>query len=143
MSLSATPIVRSRTPTPRYRPASIAELADRARDDLWDPSKDVRHLLVTAQNHRAAGTGYVEAGDLEGAFVEYARAATIVVEKVPSHRDFCTSLTVDQRYNLALVSSPFIRNFSRSMQSVYLINRHILIIHLSISKLSVYLWDDY
>ena len=90
--------------SPRYRPATIAELADRARDDLWDPSKSVKFWLKTGENHRRAGKAYAEAGDLENAFVEYAKAATIVLEKLPSHRDYSSMLNADQRHNLGLVS---------------------------------------
>lgn len=91
--------------TPRHRPATIAELADRARDDLWDPSKGVKYWLKTGESHRRAGKGFFEVGDLESAFVEYAKAATIVLEKLPLHRDYATTLTTDQRHNLGLVSS--------------------------------------
>lgn len=91
--------------TPRHRPATIAELADRARDDPWDTSKGVKYWLKAGENHRRAGKGYVEVGDLESAFVEYAKAATIVLERLPGHRDYSTILTAEQRHNLGLVSS--------------------------------------
>ena len=90
--------------TPRYRPATIAELADRARDDQWDPSKGVKHWLKTGESIRRAGKAYVQANDLESAFVEYAKAATLVLEKLPSHREYYTMLNPNQRHNLGLVS---------------------------------------
>jgi STAM-binding protein len=43
----------------------------------------VKHWLKAGENHRRAGKAYVEANDLESAFVEYAKAATIVLEKLP------------------------------------------------------------
>lgn len=105
---SPRPSPRTGGNTPRYRPATIAELADRARDDHWDPSKGVKYWLKAGENYRRAGKGYVEIGDLESAFVEYAKAATIVMEKLPAHRDYMTALTPDQRHNLGLVSSLYI-----------------------------------
>ena len=90
---------------PRHRPATIAELADRARDDHWDSSKGVKHWLKVGENHRRAGKAYVEANDLESAFVEYAKAATLVLEKLPSHREYSITLNAEQRHNLGLVSS--------------------------------------
>jgi STAM-binding protein len=95
--------------TPRYRPATIAELADRARDDHWDPSRGVKYWLKTGEHLRRAGKAYAEAHDLENAFVEYAKAATLVLEKLPSHRDFNTALNEEQRHNLGLVSSMFLK----------------------------------
>ena len=50
----------------KVRPATIAELADKSREDL--------------------------------------RATTIILEKMPTHRDYHTLLTPSQRNNLALVS---------------------------------------
>lgn len=88
----------------QHRPATIAELAERARDDLWDPSKALKFWLRTAEKRRRAGKTYEEAGDLESAFVEYAKAATIVLEKLPSHRDYHGMLNAEQRHNLGLVS---------------------------------------
>jgi STAM-binding protein len=98
------------SPQPRYRPATIAELADRARDDHWDPSKGVKHWLKAGENYRRAGKAYVQAGDLESAFVEYAKAATLVLEKLPTHREYYTTLNTEQRHNLGLVSLLFIRD---------------------------------
>jgi STAM-binding protein len=68
----------------------------------------VKHWLKAGENHRRAGKAYVEANDLESAFVEYAKAATIVLEKLPSHREYYTTLNSEQRHNLGLVSSLFI-----------------------------------
>jgi STAM-binding protein len=98
------------TPQPRYRPATIAELADRARDDHWDPSKGVKHWLKAGENHRRAGKAYVQANDLESAFVEYAKAATLVLEKLPTHREYYATLNTEQRHNLGLVSLRFIHD---------------------------------
>jgi STAM-binding protein len=67
----------------------------------------VKYWLKVGENHRRAGKRYVEANDLENAFVEYGKAATIVLEKLPVHREYYTTLNADQRHNLGLVSSLF------------------------------------
>jgi hypothetical protein len=85
------------------RPATIAELAECALADLWDPSRELKYWLRTAQRFRNEGKALVEQGALEDAFVHFARAATIVLEKLPSHRDYQDLLNAQQRQNLAMV----------------------------------------
>ena len=87
-----------------YRPATIAELAAQAQENLWDPSKGLKHWLRTAEKARRNAESLVANGDFEGAFVEYAKAATIVLEKLPTHREYQTLLNADQRHNLGMVS---------------------------------------
>ena len=87
-----------------HRPATISELAARAQDQLWDPSKGLKHWLRTAEKARRNGDYYADHHDFERAFVEYARAATIVLEKLPTHRDYNAMLNADQRQNLGMVS---------------------------------------
>lgn len=87
------------------RPATIAELAEAARIDLWDATKGLKHWLRTAERARKAGKTFHEEGNWEAAFVEYARAATLVLDKLPTHREYSTLLTVDQRHNLSMVST--------------------------------------
>lgn len=86
-----------------YRPATIAELAARAQDNLWDPSKGLKHWLRTAERARKSAEAYVQADDYESAFVEYAKAATIVLEKLPWHREYHTLLYVLHHVQFALV----------------------------------------
>jgi USP8 dimerisation domain len=93
--------------TIQYRPATIAELADKAREDIWDPNKHLKHWLRTAELSRKYGKQYAEDGDFERSFVQLARAATIILEKMPTHRDYTTLLNASQRHNLSLVSIPF------------------------------------
>lgn len=99
----------SQPPDPRRyssqskRPASIAELAERALDNLWDENKDLKHYLRVAEKYRRDGKEFVRTGDLENAFVQFARAATLVLEKLPLHRDYYTLLKPAQRQNLGLV----------------------------------------
>ena len=91
----------------RTRPATIAELADKSREDLWDPNKHLKHWLRTAELARKAGKQYAENGDYERSFVQLARAASIILEKMPTHKDYHTLLTPSQRNNLVLVSLCF------------------------------------
>ncbi|KAF5350539.1 hypothetical protein D9756_008517 [Leucocoprinus leucothites] len=84
------------------RPASIGELADRAIKFEWDASRDFKHCLRTAEGCRNQARAYQNAGDLEMAFVYFARAATIALEKLPAHPQFKTALTEAQRDNLGL-----------------------------------------
>ncbi|KAI9060107.1 hypothetical protein FKP32DRAFT_1529657, partial [Trametes sanguinea] len=86
------------------RPATISELATAASADLWDPSKGLKHWLRTAEKARRTGDSLVQIRDYEGAFMEYAKAATIVLEKLPTHREYQTLLNADQRSNLGMVS---------------------------------------
>lgn len=90
------------------RPFCIAELANHATHNLWDPSKGLKQWLKAADGFRKAGRAYHEAGDLEAAFVEFAKAATIILEKLPSHKEYFTLLTATQRHNLGLVSPQYI-----------------------------------
>lgn len=84
------------------RPASIAELAERAREGVWDDSRDLKHWLRIAEKYRNEGKRLLEQNDIEGAFVILAKAATLVLEKMPTHRDYQTMLTAAQRNNLTL-----------------------------------------
>ncbi|KAJ7022299.1 hypothetical protein C8F04DRAFT_891721, partial [Mycena alexandri] len=91
------------------RPATISELAAIAQSDPDATNKlELKHYLKRAETHRKTGQalgGSVDVGlDLERAFIEYARAATLILEQIPNHRDYGTGLTTDQRNNLTLVS---------------------------------------
>ena len=91
-----------------YRPATIAELAAQAQENLWDPSKGLKHWLRTAEKARRSAELLVQNHDYENAFVEYAKAATIVLEKLPQHREYEVLLNADQRHNLGLVSVQYL-----------------------------------
>ncbi|TFY61127.1 hypothetical protein EVG20_g7174 [Dentipellis fragilis] len=84
------------------RPPSIAELADRAKADSWDPQRPLKHWLRTAEHLRSSAKQSLERGDLESAFVEFARAARIVLEKMPTHEDYKVLLNAQQRHNMGL-----------------------------------------
>lgn len=85
-------------------PKSIAELAAIAQHNLWDPKRPLKHWLRTAEKARKAGNSYVEDGNYEAAFIEFARAATIVLERLPTHSEYHALLNADQRANLGMVS---------------------------------------
>jgi hypothetical protein len=101
-SVTTTSSAAQRTPRPYRRPASIAELAARAQSGLYDETRDLKYHLRAAEKNRRTAKELHKAGDLEAAFVEYAKAATLVLEKLPSHRDY-SSLTSEQQRNLGLV----------------------------------------
>jgi len=87
------------------RPLTVAELSERALHNLWDPSKGLKQWLKKADGFRKAGRAHAEAGELEEAFMEYAKSATIILEKLPMHKEYYTLLSPTQRHNLGLVSN--------------------------------------
>ncbi|KAM5532979.1 hypothetical protein V8D89_013321 [Ganoderma adspersum] len=96
-----------------YRPATIAELAAQAQENLWDPSKGLKHWLRTAEKSRRTAEALLQAKDYEGAFVEFAKAATIVLEKLPTHREYQTLLNTDQRHNLGMNGQDILDSLSQ------------------------------
>lgn len=86
------------------RPPTISELAERAQQDLYDPSLPLKHWLRTAEAHKRAAEDAEDNRDLETAFMEYVKATTLVVDKIPSHSEYRTVLNSLQRKNLGLVS---------------------------------------
>jgi STAM-binding protein len=86
-------------------PATIPELAERALDNLFDDRANLKHYLRTAEKYRKEGKDLAKQGDLENAFVLLAKAATLVLEKLPAHRDYHTLLSAEQQNNLALASN--------------------------------------
>lgn len=103
---------KSELDTGRGRPASIQELAQRA-EIIWDPAKDFKFWLKYAERARHAGQSSDLEGDLENAFVEYAKAATLILDKIPTHRDYHTRLDATQRETLISVSGS---EFMNTMQ---------------------------
>jgi STAM-binding protein len=92
---------------PSRRPATISELADRANIP-WDESKGFKYHLKLAEKYRRDGKEYAKSGDMENAFVELAKAATLVLEKLPEYSHYNAKLNGNQRHNLGLVCSFFI-----------------------------------
>jgi hypothetical protein len=104
MTPAAPYVPNSRSYTsPTTKPATIATLAERALENLWDERKELKHFLRIAERSRKEGKEFAIRGDLESAFVSFARAATLVLEKLPTHRDYKKLLNESQRQNLTLV----------------------------------------
>ena len=88
------------------RPHSLAELADIVKQSVGDDPRPLKvcQWLRIAENVRRDAKTFKEQGNLELAFVEYAKAATIVLEKIPFHPDYRVVLSMIQRHNMGLVS---------------------------------------
>ncbi|KAF9448002.1 Mov34-domain-containing protein [Macrolepiota fuliginosa MF-IS2] len=84
------------------RPASIGELAERAMNIDWDSSREFKHCLRMAERSRNQAKGHLEQGNLENAFMYFARAAMIALDKLPTHPNYNTALNEMQRHNLGL-----------------------------------------
>ncbi|KAI0315779.1 hypothetical protein OF83DRAFT_1061511, partial [Amylostereum chailletii] len=92
---------------PTRPPRTISELAEIAKAGLGSGNQTemgLKNWLRTAETARHEGKRYVENDYLENAFVEYAKAATIVLEKLPLHKDYRVLLNSSQRHNMGLVS---------------------------------------
>ncbi|KAG6918445.1 hypothetical protein DXG01_014322 [Tephrocybe rancida] len=98
------------------RPPTIAQLAKIALSDPWDPSKELMYYLRQAEKLRREAEAYLEPPsmrssshhevehkqDYELAFIKLCKAATLVMERIPEHRDFEKLLNDGQRNNLKL-----------------------------------------
>ncbi|KAG6875494.1 hypothetical protein C0992_003586 [Termitomyces sp. T32_za158] len=82
------------------RPPTITHLAKIALDNLWDDSKDLKYWLRMAEKLRKDAQSCYGDGDLQTAFIKFARAATLVMEHLPLHRDFKSLLTEEQRHEI-------------------------------------------
>ena len=89
---------------PPSPPHDIGELAERARQSLGEDPRPFKTWLRIAENARRDAKSFQQQGDVESAFVEYAKAATILLEKIPAHSDYRILLTSTQRWNMGLVS---------------------------------------
>ncbi|KAJ3770207.1 hypothetical protein FB446DRAFT_745078 [Lentinula raphanica] len=95
---------------PQRRPALISELAVRAQQTNWNENGTFKDFLRLAEKYRREGKEAFDRDELEEAFVAFARSASIVLEKLPAHRDYHTSLTNAQRNNLSLNGQELIDN---------------------------------
>jgi len=91
-------------PQATSRPHSIAELAEMAKDSLGEDNFPFKTWLRIAENARRDAKSHQEQGDFESAFVDYAKAATIALERIPAHPDYKVLLNPTQRHNMILVS---------------------------------------
>ena len=90
---------------PPRRPRTIAELAEAAKVGTDDDNLPLKQHLRNAESARKQGRRLYDEDDLENAFIQLARAATIVLEKLPAHKDYRTLLNSTQRHNMGLVSA--------------------------------------
>lgn len=91
------------------RPPLISELADEAMKTMvpWNDTHEYQNLkayLRHAEGYRRTGLDLAKSGDIEAAFVKLAQAATLIVERIPTHSHYATFLSSTQRHNLSLVS---------------------------------------
>ncbi|KAJ7330951.1 hypothetical protein DFH08DRAFT_708598 [Mycena albidolilacea] len=90
---------------PTTCPATISELVTTAAETAAPPGRDLRHYIRVAGSHRRTGAASVGL-EMERAFIEYARAATLIVETIPTHRDYQGGLSTEQKRNLKAVGLP-------------------------------------
>ncbi|KAJ6475369.1 hypothetical protein C8R47DRAFT_1324009 [Mycena vitilis] len=118
---------------PPIRPATISELAAAAAaQSSPSTSADLKTLLRRAENHRKMAGIYMGRANattnatndpglnLERAFMEYARAATLIVETIPAHREYLSDttgkgggLTAEQRSNLTANGEDLLHQLGR------------------------------
>jgi hypothetical protein len=89
------------------RPLSYSEFIERTEhhwQSLKNDSKPLKVWLRLAESIYKDAKIFDRQVDLESAFVEYAKAATIVLEKIPAHTDYRVPLGTTQLHNMGLVS---------------------------------------
>ena len=91
-------------PQSSSRPHTIIELAEHAEQSLGDTTRPFEAWLRIAENAYRDAKSFYELGVLQSAFVEYAKAATIVLEKIPAQPEYRGFLSTAQRHNMGLVS---------------------------------------
>jgi hypothetical protein len=94
--------------TPDAYPASIDELARRLNDsDYYDKNRELKYHLLNVEDYRRSAEELVDFNDLANAYVQFGKAATLVIEKLPTHRDY-HFLTTEHRQSLAQVRVCFL-----------------------------------
>ncbi|KAJ7723033.1 hypothetical protein B0H14DRAFT_3520151 [Mycena olivaceomarginata] len=89
---------------PTTRPARISELIA-AAETAAPPGRDLKHYIRVAESHRRTGVAYMgrassNANSAFHTFIEYACAATLIVETIPTHRDYQAGLSAEPETNL-------------------------------------------
>ncbi|KAF9254780.1 Mov34-domain-containing protein [Marasmius fiardii PR-910] len=98
---------------PQRRPSSIAELAQKARNNHLRENQNLKYYLKHAESNRREAFKYVQAGDLESAFISFARTASLILEMLPSHPDYRTGLDETQRANLNMNGQEILDNLGQ------------------------------
>ncbi|XP_006455066.1 hypothetical protein AGABI2DRAFT_121015 [Agaricus bisporus var. bisporus H97] len=84
-----------------HRPASISELKQKALSVELDLTQEFKRCLKETEMWRNKGRDYLEKGDLERAFMLFARSATMALDTLPLHPQYMTNLKEHQRQNLS------------------------------------------
>ena len=99
------PVSQPRRPSPLAdRPHSIEELAKISGQAKYDRFGDIKQDLRYAEVYLAEGKKDLEAGDLEWAFIHFARTATLVLQRMPTNAHY-NEMKQAHRDTLADVSS--------------------------------------
>jgi hypothetical protein len=86
------------------RPASITELKQQALAVELDLTQEFKKCLKETEMWRNKGRDCLEKGDLEQAFMLFARSATMALDTLPLHPQYTANLKEHQRQNLSWVS---------------------------------------
>ena len=89
---------------PESRPHSTGELAEIARRSLGADPRPFNTWLRIVENARRDAKTFAEQGNIESAFMEYAKAVTIVLEKIPYYPEYRALHNSMQRNDMGLVS---------------------------------------
>jgi predicted LPLAT superfamily acyltransferase len=96
-------------------PHSLAELTTAAAEFVLPPSRSLRHYLRLSEQQRNAGRAYIASArsagpevvwlEREHTFIEFARAAKLILETIPALVEYQGDgvLTRRQKDNLAVV----------------------------------------
>jgi STAM-binding protein len=76
-----------------------------------DP-RSFKAWLRIAENAKSDAKAFQVQDDLESAFVEYAKTATILLEMLPSHPDYSVLLSTTQRHDMGLMGYFYPCNFN-------------------------------
>ncbi|KAF8513232.1 hypothetical protein JB92DRAFT_236559 [Gautieria morchelliformis] len=88
-SYTRQPVPQPKRPSPLSdRPHSIEELARIAGQDKYDRFGDIKQDLRYAEVYRSEGNKDLQAGDLEWAFIHFARTATLVLHRIPTNSHY-------------------------------------------------------
>ncbi|CAK5276633.1 unnamed protein product [Mycena citricolor] len=118
---------------PPIRPSSISELAAEANDerDIAAPrDASLKYYLRRADQHRREALALVDGAgrgptatnpngsddlwvDMEAAFIQFVRAISTIIDKIPKHKDYMSELSETQRKNLETNGHTMLDNLSR------------------------------
>lgn len=89
------------------RPLHYSDFIERTEhqwQSLKDDSRPLKSWLRLVESICRDAAEFDYQVDLESAFVEYAKAATILLEKIPEHPDYWVLLSTKHRHDMGMVS---------------------------------------